>query len=141
VTVIVRRYRICCWRRRTEILRRMAVLISPVLVGRRAELETLVSSFERARAGEPAFVVVGGEAGVGKTRLVEEVATRAADAGARVLTGASVELGGEGLPFAPLVDALRALARSTEPDELDAYSARPAPSWLGCCPSSIPRRA
>jgi predicted ATPase len=98
----------------------MAALVSPVLVGRRPELEALSAAFERAAAGDPAIVVVGGEAGVGKTRLVEEAAGQMAEDGARVLTGACVELGGEGLPFAPLVDALRALAHSTDPEELDA---------------------
>jgi DNA-binding NarL/FixJ family response regulator len=98
----------------------MAVLVSPVLVGRRDELDVLVAAAERAATGEPAIVLVGGEAGVGKTRLVEEAATRASGSGARVVTGACVELGGEGLPFAPLVDILRALVRSMPPDELDA---------------------
>src|SRR4051794_3852062 len=63
-------------------------------------------------------VLVGGEAGVGKTRLVEEAGARGAAGGARMLTGACVELGGERLPLAPLVDALRMLARTTPDDEL-----------------------
>jgi DNA-binding CsgD family transcriptional regulator/tetratricopeptide (TPR) repeat protein len=97
----------------------MAVVVSPVLVGRRAELDVLVRAGERAAAGEPAIVLVGGEAGVGKTRLVEEAAARAARDGTRVVTGACVELGGDGLPFAPLVDILRTLVRSMPPEELD----------------------
>ena len=97
----------------------MAALVSPVLVGRRTELETLLAALGRAESGVPAVVVVGGEAGVGKTRLVEDAAAQAAERGARVLAGACGQLGGEGLPFAPLVDALRTLARSTEPEELD----------------------
>jgi DNA-binding CsgD family transcriptional regulator len=100
-------------------LRGVAVLISPVLVGRRREIEALHAAFERAVAGEPGVVVVGGEAGVGKTRLVEEAAGAAGGAGARVLTGACVQLGGEGVPFAPLVDVLRTLAGTTPREELD----------------------
>ncbi|MEA2444611.1 MAG: hypothetical protein QOJ12_1903, partial [Thermoleophilales bacterium] len=100
-------------------LRSVAVLISPVLVGRRRPLEVLQAAFERAVAGEPGIVVVGGEAGVGKTRLVDEAARTAAAAGARVLTGACVQLGGEGVPFAPLVDVLRTLAGTTPREELD----------------------
>ena len=99
----------------------MSLLVSPVLVGRGQELDVLTGALERAQAGEPAVVIVGGEAGVGKTRLVEEAAARAGGAGARVLTGACVELGGEGLPFAPLVDVLRELARTSGPDELEAF--------------------
>src|SRR4051794_29079422 len=101
----------------------MAVVVSPVLVGRRAELEVLARAAERAMAGDPAIVFVGGEAGVGKTRLVDEASGRAEEMGLRVVTGACVELGGEGLPFAPLVDILRALVRSMPEEELD--------EWLG----------
>jgi DNA-binding CsgD family transcriptional regulator len=95
-----------------------ATLVSPVLVGRRDELSTLAAARERAEGGDPAIVLLGGEAGVGKTRLVEEAAARATQAGARVLIGGCVELGGDALPFAPLVDALRSLSRSTPEPEL-----------------------
>jgi DNA-binding CsgD family transcriptional regulator/tetratricopeptide (TPR) repeat protein len=96
-------------------------LVSPVLVGREAELAALVTALGSAVSGEPAVVLLGGEAGVGKTRLVEEAASRARDAGARVLVGGCVELGGEGLPFMPLADALRSLLRVTPPDELEEF--------------------
>src|SRR5437764_1566440 len=94
-------------------------LVSPVFVGREQELAGLMSALQTAVAGEPAVVVVGGEAGVGKTRLVEEAATRALDSGARVLTGSCIELGGRGLPLSPVADALRSLIRLMDPDELD----------------------
>ena len=48
--------------------------VSPVLVGRDAELAALMAAFDSAAAAEPSVVLVGGEAGVGKTRLVEEAA-------------------------------------------------------------------
>src|SRR5690242_8174287 len=94
-------------------------LVSPVLVGRRAESEALAGALERVLAGQATTVVVGGEAGVGKSRLVHELVGRARDAGVRVLVGGCVELDGGGIPFAPLVDMLRALARDTPADELD----------------------
>ena len=47
-------------------------LVSPVLVGREAELAALTAALESAIGGEPALVLLGGEAGVGKTRLVVE---------------------------------------------------------------------
>ena len=94
-------------------------MVSPVLVGRREELARLEASFGRAAAGEPSVVLLVGEAGVGKTRLVDELTARATAAGARVLAGGCVQLGGEGLPFVPIVDALRHLVRTTPPDELD----------------------
>jgi predicted ATPase len=95
-------------------------LVSPVLVGRRAESAALAGALERVLAGQAATVVVGGEAGVGKSRLVHELVGRAREAGVRVLVGGCVELDGGGIPFAPLVDMLRALARDTPADELDA---------------------
>ncbi|WP_238487874.1 helix-turn-helix transcriptional regulator [Actinoplanes flavus] len=81
---------------------------STVLVGREADLAILHDAFERAGGGEAPALLIGGEAGVGKTRLVEEFA-RGLDA--RVLVGQCLELGEEGLPFAPFAAALRDLAR------------------------------
>ena len=79
-----------------------ATLTSPRFVGRTEELARLAAAAERAAAGTPAVVVVvGGEAGVGKTRLAGEVMAKARAAGATVLAGGCVELGGEGVPFAP----------------------------------------
>ncbi|NED59292.1 ATP-binding protein, partial [Micromonospora aurantiaca] len=49
---------------------------STVLVGRRTELTALGDALARCRSGEPATVLVGGEAGVGKTRLLEEFGTQ-----------------------------------------------------------------
>jgi len=49
---------------------------SPALVGRVKELQALEAAWGRAANGEPAVVLVGGEAGVGKTRLVAELTTR-----------------------------------------------------------------
>jgi hypothetical protein len=94
-------------------------LVSPVFVGRRSELAVLVDALTRATADESGFILVGGEAGVGKSRFIGEVSAAAAAAGMRVLSGQCVPLGAEGLPFAPLVDALRDLARSTPSVELD----------------------
>src|SRR5690349_16773155 len=91
---------------------------SPVFVGRRAEIASLTALLERAADGEPGFAIVAGEAGVGKTRLVTELAGQAADSGFTVLAGHCVELGAEGLPLAPLIDALRTLARTTARAEL-----------------------
>ena len=91
---------------------------SPVFVGRREEIASLTALLERAADGEPGFAIVAGEAGVGKTRLVTELAGQAADSGFTVLAGHCVELGAEGLPLAPLIDALRTLARTTARAEL-----------------------
>jgi DNA-binding CsgD family transcriptional regulator/tetratricopeptide (TPR) repeat protein len=55
--------------------------------------------------------MVGGEAGVGKSRLIREFAERSRGTGARVLIGGCLELGAESLPFAPFTAVLRELVR------------------------------
>ncbi|MFD3498289.1 AAA family ATPase [Streptomyces sp. NPDC058678] len=96
--------------------------VSPVFVGRIDELDTLNDALARAAAGEPQALLLGGEAGVGKTRLVEEFATAACRGGAVVALGGCVEIGADGLPFAPFSTALRALRREL-PDEVAAAAA------------------
>jgi DNA-binding CsgD family transcriptional regulator/tetratricopeptide (TPR) repeat protein len=82
---------------------------SPTFIGRIEELQILEAARRRAVNGEPAVVLVGGEAGVGKTRLVAELAARCAADGIRVLGGGCVPVGDGALPYAPIVEALRAL--------------------------------
>ncbi|GAA2236883.1 helix-turn-helix transcriptional regulator [Streptomyces nogalater] len=96
--------------------------VSPVFVGRTAELATLHDALARADAAEPQALLLGGEAGVGKTRLVEEFAAAAAGRGAVVAVGGCVEIGADGLPFAPFSAALRAL-RDALPEEFGAAAA------------------
>ena len=96
--------------------------VSPVFVGRAEELGTLDDALVRAAAGDPQALLIGGEAGVGKTRLVEEFATAARRQGAVVALGGCVEIGADGLPFAPFSTALRALRREL-PAELTAAAA------------------
>ncbi|WSJ34309.1 AAA family ATPase [Streptomyces subrutilus] len=86
--------------------------VSPVFVGRADELAVLTGALARAAAGEPQALLIGGEAGVGKTRLTEEFLCAADRRGAVVAVGGCVEIGAEGLPFAPFSTALRALHRS-----------------------------
>jgi DNA-binding CsgD family transcriptional regulator/tetratricopeptide (TPR) repeat protein len=99
---------------------------SPTFVGRVQELQILEAARGRAADGDPAVVLVGGEAGVGKTRLVAELTARCATDGPRVLYGGCFPVGGDGLPYAPIVEALRPL-----PDELgvDAVRELVGPSW------------
>ncbi|MEU8269425.1 AAA family ATPase [Sphaerisporangium sp. NPDC049002] len=83
--------------------------VSPLFVGRADELGLLGESLARVRGGAATTVFVGGEAGVGKTRLIHEFFQRAGTA--RVLVGGCLELGTDGLPFAPFTAVLRTLAR------------------------------
>ncbi|MGA5701162.1 helix-turn-helix transcriptional regulator [Peterkaempfera bronchialis] len=86
--------------------------VSPVFVGRSRESAVLAEALGRADTGLPQALLIGGEAGVGKTRLLEEFLTSACAAGAVTATGGCLEVGAEGLPYAPLVTALRRLHRA-----------------------------
>src|SRR6266545_908804 len=92
---------------------------SPVLVGRAAEVAQLRAALERAAAGQPAIEVVAGEAGVGKTRLVAELLGEAGELGAVALIGGCLDVGEGVLAYAPMVEALRPLARNLDPGELE----------------------
>ncbi|MEU0335548.1 AAA family ATPase [Streptomyces sp. NPDC006193] len=96
--------------------------VSPVFVGRADELSVLDDALARAAAAEPQALLLGGEAGVGKTRLVEEFAAAAAGRQAVVAVGGCVEIGADGLPFAPFSTALRVL-RDALPEEFAAAAA------------------
>jgi DNA-binding CsgD family transcriptional regulator len=87
-------------------------------VGRASELELLEGALARLGSDGPQIVVVSGEAGIGKTRLIDELVNRHADGRALVLRGGCVEVTRGELPYAPLVQALRSLARQMEPAEL-----------------------
>jgi DNA-binding CsgD family transcriptional regulator len=93
---------------------------SPNLIGREAQLAALDAAFETVRQGGPAAMLIGGEAGVGKTRLIREFSATGRARGARVMAGACLELGAEGLPFSPFTAMLRDLVREIGPDEVTA---------------------
>ncbi|TDE08736.1 helix-turn-helix transcriptional regulator [Jiangella asiatica] len=82
---------------------------SPVMVGRAAQLAELRAALASAAGGATVTVVLGGEAGVGKTRLVTEFADDAVRRGARVIVGQCVDIGAAS-PYAPVAGALRELA-------------------------------
>jgi hypothetical protein len=92
---------------------------SPLLVGRDAEAAGLTAAVKRALAGSPATVVVAGEAGVGKTRLVAELPARLRRQRALTLAGGCLDVGEGVVAYAPLVQALRPLGGLLEPEELE----------------------
>ena len=93
---------------------------SQVFVGRVAELERLGEAFDRASRGQPAVVLIAGEAGVGKSRLLAEFVVRVEAAGALSITGGCLDVGEGGLPYAPFVEAFRALIRDPDPAVMDS---------------------
>ena len=88
-------------------------------VGRTAELGRLEAAVADADGGEPLTLCVGGEAGVGKTRLVARFAGQVRERGGHVLLGGCIELAETALPYAPVAQALRGLGRGLEPAALD----------------------
>ena len=77
-----------------------------LFAGRITEYQMLMNSYERTTAGQPQFVVLRGETGIGKTRLARKFLTWASTQGAELLQGGAFESGSH-LPFQPLVEALR----------------------------------
>jgi ATP/maltotriose-dependent transcriptional regulator MalT len=92
---------------------------SPTFVGRIEELQALEAARRRAADGEPAVVLVGGEAGIGKTRLVAELLGAVGEVGAVALSGGCLNVGEGVLAYAPMVEALRPLAGAMDPKELE----------------------
>ena len=78
-------------------------------VGRRAELERLARLVAQAGEGTAGAVLVSGDAGVGKTRLVAEAVHRTAGGGVLVAVGRCVDLGAGGLPYLPFTEAFTGL--------------------------------
>jgi predicted ATPase len=104
---------------------------SRVFIGRGEELAQIDAARERVRGGEAGTVLVGGEAGVGKTRLVAEALARAQAAGDWVLTGNCAALSGASVPFLPIIEALSGLPAEVSddaPDELTGLLDRDGPS-------------
>jgi DNA-binding SARP family transcriptional activator len=89
-------------------------LAAGVFVGRERELALLDDAAADARAGRGRLVLISGEAGIGKSRLTDEVASRAKGAGALVLWGRCWEAGGAPA-YWPWVQALRTYVRECDP--------------------------
>ena len=97
----------------------------PVFVGRVRELDEIRSTIERARAGRMQALLVSGDAGVGKTRLVQQACapTCADDPGLVVLSGACLPLGTMTVPLVPIRSALRSAAADLHASPLSATGA------------------
>ena len=96
---------------------------SEALAGRAKELAELVPLLERALSGRGGFVLIGGEPGIGKSRLAETLAAQARVHGARILPGRCWEAGGAPA-YWPWIQALRAYARESDPERLRSHLTR-----------------
>src|SRR5215472_14805297 len=86
-------------------------VLCPVLVGRRAEIQTLESALAGVAAGQGGCAVITGEAGIGKSRLMRELARMAADRQLPVVMGRAVPASASA-PYRPVTEALLQLLRS-----------------------------
>jgi DNA-binding SARP family transcriptional activator len=109
---------------RRKIAATPALALSPVaflegpLLGRAAELSTLLKVYHTAQRGQAQAVLLEGELGIGKTRLATEFLAVAEMEGADVLQGQAFEAGGQ-LPYRPVIEALRPrIERENAPDDL-----------------------
>lgn len=101
-------------------------------VGRAAEMEQLAQAWRLAARGQGRVVLIGGEAGIGKTRLANEVALLANVQGGRVLRGTTSSP--EQVPYQPFVEALR--------DALPLVTAADVrPVWLAAVAALVPELA
>ena len=83
----------------------------PILIGRAPYLAALQTCVQEAAAGQGRAVLVAGEAGIGKSRLVSEVATYAAGGGFNFVTGHCFEQD-QAVPYAPIVEILRTVLQA-----------------------------
>jgi DNA-binding CsgD family transcriptional regulator/tetratricopeptide (TPR) repeat protein len=111
------------------------------LVGRIAELKVLADAVTGARAASPSAVIVGGDAGVGKTRLLSELVGSIADDGVLCLVGHCVDLGDTPPPYLPFTEAFTRLA-AEHPETANAvFDELPALSRLlpgRAAPAQVP---
>lgn len=107
-----------------------------LLVGREAEWSVLREALGAAQLRRPQVVFVVGEAGIGKTRLVEDFVDEATErAGVLTARGECIEHHGAGQPYMPLLEALERAAVSQGGEVPAAILRRHAPTWLAQLPS------
>src|SRR4249919_3662383 len=79
-----------------------------LLLGRERDVAELDDALALSAQGTPQIVLVGGDAGIGKTTLVADLARRSAERGFTVATGHGLDIEA-GISFAPVVEAVRSL--------------------------------
>ena len=92
---------------------------STPLVGRSSELAALLSAVDEAKTRRAGAILLSGDAGVGKTRMLDEVATGAHERGFGVLVGHCTDFGDAGLPYLPFTEIFGRLA-GERPDLVDS---------------------
>ena len=113
-------------------------IVSPIVIGRTSELAAADRALDATMGGRPVHLLIAGEAGVGKSRLIGELGRSAADRGMFVARGACANLGDGGLPYGAIVEALRGVARDVDPEELAAAVGPSGPDLVRLVPALAP---
>jgi predicted ATPase len=115
-------------------------IVCPVLIGRGSQLETLVQLMEQGCAGQGQTVLVTGEAGIGKSRLVTEAVKRLNSSRLQARQPAALMLQGHCfeqdavLPYAPLLDVLHTFFASRSPGDIARSLGPTAPELVKLLP-------
>ena len=118
----------------------VAALDRSSLVGREAELDQLDHLYTRALAGTRQIVLITGEAGIGKTTLIDAFLARLPHAdGLRIGWGQCIKHYGVGEPYLPLLDAIGHLAKTSDRTQVIDVLRQHGPSWLSQLPSLLTR--
>ena len=110
------------------------VPLQPRLVGRQAELARLHQLLGQAGGGQRQLVLLAGDAGVGKTALLDQFAAGLADTAVLACRGACLEQRSEHEPFAPVLGLLSELCSGALAGQAGAALRRCAPTWLAQLP-------
>jgi tetratricopeptide (TPR) repeat protein len=108
-------------------------IVCPIVVGRDAALDAVGRCLDRVRQGAGLTLLVTGEAGIGKSRLVGEARTRAHRLGFQILQGHCFEPD-RSLPFAPVIDLLQTLSAEMKSDQFAQSLSASAPALLQLLP-------
>jgi len=122
-------------------------VVCPVLIGRDAPLSTVLHTLDRAGSAQGSTLLISGEAGIGKSRLVRAMVERARARDFVALQGACFEAD-RSLPYAPILDLVRVLATTASPTLAAHYFAPAAtelvtlfPELRGIFTDTTPREA
>ncbi len=108
----------------------------PAIVGRARELAALRAAFRRARDGARQVLFVVGEAGIGKTTVIDHfVEELGRERGAAIARGQCLEQYGTAEPYLPVLEALGRLVRDDEAGPLAQALGRHAPTWVPALPA------
>jgi DNA-binding CsgD family transcriptional regulator/tetratricopeptide (TPR) repeat protein len=118
-----------------EILRNLRIPC-PRFVGRGEELLWLQERLEEARQGRGGAVFLAGEAGIGKSRLLAELTMRVRQGEVRVLDG-KCSLFEAALPYAPFIEAFRALLHARTPEQIAILLGPYAPEVMKLLPELV----